>query len=129
MSVQRLVALLMLSLVPHSANAQQTEKKPKVPTIMAARVGLPGPENTRRPRRGAWVPRVVDIYSGKDDIDAGALELEGEWSDGDARSQYLVPVPAIPKEQTRIALTYYRPADREGALSLTLRRKGGATLQ
>ena len=67
-SPPRLVsAFLCLVALAVPAPAQK-QKPPKVPTILTVQAGLPGPDNSRRPRLGAWAPVYVVVQAGVEDV-------------------------------------------------------------
>jgi hypothetical protein len=137
-----LFALLPLLFVAPVAAQEKTEeekkeeekkkkKKPPPPIrIEKVRLGLPsGGSDDHRARQGAWNPVYVDLVAGLDDIGQGDYELVGETSDLESQTLFTSTVPAIAAEQTRRAITYYRPVDRNGRLTVTLKKRTGSTVQ
>ena len=125
----RLVLAITLGLlVVHPLQAQK--KKPPPPLkIKSIRPGLPRGGDAHRVRIGVWNPVYVTLEAGEDDIGNGEYTLVNETSDGDTQSVFTVGVPAIPQETVRKVLTYYRPGDRGARVSVTLRKRSGATVE
>ncbi len=126
----RVLLMVSLALAVAPVRAQEKKKKPPPLRIEKVQLGLPvGAGDTYRLRVGAWSPVYVELEAGENDIGQGDYDLVGETSDGESQIVFTSAAPAIAAERTRIALTYYRPGDRNGRLTLSLRKRNGTTVQ